>query len=450
MWAPDSGRKGGSPTGRCPDGGAGVSDLGRGLSDESPRFFREFFPRFPPTHWTAGRIAVHSGPEIEESRGSVFRRKSIGGSLRASPLPAPVQGCHRCARKMAFLGLSDSLLSAAPAVARRASCPCASGEVRSKSRSRSRSRSLTNRPCPSRVCPVSTGGRRIAGFPQSSHAMSITKFSLCAAVVLATTAAASAELVAGWSITTAFPTGTGMVPTGVTYGVGAADQGVQTAGSSLISVHALAAATYTSPSGNGSQYAFSSNNWSTGDYYQAIVDTTGYTGVTPLVGSGPLRDRPGVVRTRLLARRRRQLHRRARLVRRPPVWWRRRAGHLEYGDLQRALHLDLRLRRRDRQPVAGDRALPVARDRGLDRLEPHRQRPVQLDGSDPGRGGAPRSRGRGCPSSSPLNGLRPVPWRRVESEHIHDLRASLVLALRLFIGRAWDRLRWIAKGTALA
>lgn len=110
--------------------------------------------------------------------------------------------------------------------------------------------------------------------------MSITKFSLCAAVVLATTAAASAELVAGWSITTAFPTGTGMVPTGVTYGVGAADQGVQTAGSSLISVHALAAATYTSPSGNGSQYAFSSNNWSTGDYYQAIVDTTGYTGVT--------------------------------------------------------------------------------------------------------------------------------------------------------------------------
>ena len=35
----------------------------------------------------------------------------------------------------------------------------------------------------------------------------------------------------------------------------------------LSSVHQLAAATYTSPAGNGSQYAFSSNNWRTGDYY---------------------------------------------------------------------------------------------------------------------------------------------------------------------------------------
>ena len=36
---------------------------------------------------------------------------------------------------------------------------------------------------------------------------------------------ASAAVIAGWTITTAFPTGAGIVPTGVTYGVGAADQG---------------------------------------------------------------------------------------------------------------------------------------------------------------------------------------------------------------------------------
>lgn len=66
----------------------------------------------------------------------------------------------------------------------------------------------------------------------------------------------------------------------MTYGVGAADQGEATVGTSLISVHALAAATYTSPAGNGSTYGFSSNNWSIGDYYQATVSTVGYSGVS--------------------------------------------------------------------------------------------------------------------------------------------------------------------------
>lgn len=104
--------------------------------------------------------------------------------------------------------------------------------------------------------------------------MKTTFASIVAVAAVATSA--SADLICGWTITTAFPTGTGNVPTGVTYGVGAGDQGALTAGSSLTSVHALAAATYTSPSGNGSQYAFSSNNWSTGDYYQASFSTLGY------------------------------------------------------------------------------------------------------------------------------------------------------------------------------
>ena len=109
----------------------------------------------------------------------------------------------------------------------------------------------------------------------------LTKLSLVS-VVAATAVAtsASAALVAGWTITTAFPTGTGNVPTGLTYSVGAANDGLQTAGSQLRSVHALAAATYTSPAGNGSQYSFSSNNWSTGDFYEARLSTLGYSDIS--------------------------------------------------------------------------------------------------------------------------------------------------------------------------
>lgn len=101
----------------------------------------------------------------------------------------------------------------------------------------------------------------------------------CMTVAIALASSASAEIVCGWSITTAFPTGAGNVPTGNTYTVGAGDLGVQTTGSELMSFHTLAAATYTSPSGNGSQYGFSSNNWSTGDYYQATVSTLGYSDI---------------------------------------------------------------------------------------------------------------------------------------------------------------------------
>ena len=101
----------------------------------------------------------------------------------------------------------------------------------------------------------------------------------CMAVAVAIASTASAEIVCGWTITTAFPTGAGNVPTGQNYTVGAGDVGVQTTGSELRSFHTLAAATYTSPSGNGSQYGFSSNNWSIGDYYEAKVSTLGYTDI---------------------------------------------------------------------------------------------------------------------------------------------------------------------------
>ena len=100
------------------------------------------------------------------------------------------------------------------------------------------------------------------------------------AIAVALVSAANGAMIAGWSITTAFPTGTGNVPTGNTYSVGAADQGDQTSGSSLSSYHTLAAATYTSPVGNGSLYAFSSNNWSIGDYYEARVSTSNYSNIS--------------------------------------------------------------------------------------------------------------------------------------------------------------------------
>ena len=66
----------------------------------------------------------------------------------------------------------------------------------------------------------------------------------------------------------------------MTYTVGAANEGLQTTGSELRSVHSLAAATYTSPTGNGSQYSFSSNNWSIGDFYEARLSTLGYSDIS--------------------------------------------------------------------------------------------------------------------------------------------------------------------------
>ena len=112
---------------------------------------------------------------------------------------------------------------------------------------------------------------------------------LSAAVAVAATAlatAANADRVVGWTMPTAFPTGTGNVPTGTSYlppgpnGAGVADQGVNFLGSQLIAVKALAASTYTSPSGNGSQYSFSANNWSPNDYYQVSFSAAGFSSLS--------------------------------------------------------------------------------------------------------------------------------------------------------------------------
>ncbi len=45
-------------------------------------------------------------------------------------------------------------------------------------------------------------------------------------------------------------------------------------------LHASAAATYSSPAGNGSSHSFSANNWTVGDIYQFAVSTVGYTNIS--------------------------------------------------------------------------------------------------------------------------------------------------------------------------
>ena len=88
--------------------------------------------------------------------------------------------------------------------------------------------------------------------------------------------AASADVIAGWSI----PTAVAAATTGSNYTYGAADLGALTSGTSLSGFHAAAATTWSSPTGNGSTYSLSSNNWATGDYYQVSMATTGYSDIS--------------------------------------------------------------------------------------------------------------------------------------------------------------------------
>jgi len=99
---------------------------------------------------------------------------------------------------------------------------------------------------------------------------------IASAVALAASSAASAAIVAGWSMPTAVPAAT----TGTSYTYGAADTGDAAAGTSLSGFHALAATTWSSPAGNGSTFSLSSNNWSVGDYYQITVSTVGFTDIS--------------------------------------------------------------------------------------------------------------------------------------------------------------------------
>ena len=99
---------------------------------------------------------------------------------------------------------------------------------------------------------------------------------LIASTLIATASAASADVIASWTM----PTAVAAATTGSNYTYGAADLGALTSGTSLSGFHAAAATTWSSPAGNGSTYSLSSNNWATGDYYQVSMATTGYSDIS--------------------------------------------------------------------------------------------------------------------------------------------------------------------------
>ncbi len=99
---------------------------------------------------------------------------------------------------------------------------------------------------------------------------------VAAAAVASFTMSVSGEVIASWSMLTAVPSGT----VGSNYQYGFADAGVNALGASLSSFHAASTTSYSSPAGNGSQYSFSSNSWSPGDYYQISLSTAGFEGIS--------------------------------------------------------------------------------------------------------------------------------------------------------------------------
>ena len=99
---------------------------------------------------------------------------------------------------------------------------------------------------------------------------------LIASAVIATASAASADVIAGWSM----PTAVAAATTGTNYTYGAADLGALTSGTSLSGFHTASATAWSSPAGNGSTYSLSSNTWTTGDYYQVSMATTGYSDIS--------------------------------------------------------------------------------------------------------------------------------------------------------------------------
>ncbi len=80
------------------------------------------------------------------------------------------------------------------------------------------------------------------------------------------TGAHASTVIADWTFESSVPSTSG--PFAPEIGNGSASAG-----------HA-GAATYSSPAGNGSAHSFSSNTWTTGDYYQFNVDTANFGGIT--------------------------------------------------------------------------------------------------------------------------------------------------------------------------
>ena len=109
---------------------------------------------------------------------------------------------------------------------------------------------------------------------------SLWSLAVAACMSMAFAAAASAQLIAGWTIDTGLPTGTGL-PIQSSYTYGAAESGALagSASTSLFGVHANPQTAWTSPAGNGSQYSLSSNRWASGDYYQIDLSTSGFSNI---------------------------------------------------------------------------------------------------------------------------------------------------------------------------
>lgn len=91
------------------------------------------------------------------------------------------------------------------------------------------------------------------------------------ALAAALAAGASADTIAGWTYETSVP---------ATAGPFAAENGVNAATSFSSGFHTLGGVVYSNPVGNGSNESFSSNFWSTGDYYQFTTSTVGYDQIT--------------------------------------------------------------------------------------------------------------------------------------------------------------------------
>ena len=89
---------------------------------------------------------------------------------------------------------------------------------------------------------------------------------------------ADSATIALWTIPTAVP----LNLTAATYVYGPADQGANSAGSSLRGVHVSTASVWSTLAGQTgpSEYAFSSNGWALNDYYEVTASTLGFAGIT--------------------------------------------------------------------------------------------------------------------------------------------------------------------------
>jgi hypothetical protein len=83
--------------------------------------------------------------------------------------------------------------------------------------------------------------------------------------------AAHADILANWTFETSIPT---------TAGPHAAEGGTNAATSNATGFHIDPLVVYSNPAGNGSVESFSSNFWTSGDYYQFTTSTLGFQGIT--------------------------------------------------------------------------------------------------------------------------------------------------------------------------